>query len=155
MGFRLSPPEQFHLTIKFIGEWDEPRLVDLIEALRTLRFAAMQATLSVLEAVPSPRKPRVLAVGVEPRDELSALACRVDEALHGVGVPLERRGFRPHITTARQRAGRHAQATQVQALIERVGRLRASFRVDTLWLMHSRLSNVGAVHAGLWRWVAP
>lgn len=149
--FRPTRPEQLHLTIKFIGEWEDARLPPLIDVLRELRFDPLQAHLACVEAIPSAHQPRVLAAGVEPRDALSALAGRVDEALHAIGVPREARAFRPHITIARLRAGRRATCEQAQDLIAAVGPLRASFRVASLVLMESRLTNHGATHTELWR----
>lgn len=88
--------EKLHITTKFIGEWPEERLDELKRALGSVKAAApVDIVICGLG-----RLPRVLYALVEPNEALTALAAATERA---VGVPVEDRAYRPHITLARSR----------------------------------------------------
>ena len=64
-----SPPENLHITTKFIGEWPEDRLTELTEALGTLpsRGPFSIAVEVKLGFFPNPHAPRVFWAGVRGR----------------------------------------------------------------------------------------
>jgi len=53
--------------------------------------------------LPNPRSARMLYAGVEASEALTALAAATEQAAAGVGVAVEDRIFRPHVTLARTR----------------------------------------------------
>lgn len=150
----MVPDRQLHLTLKFIGEWEDARLTTLIDALQTVRLEPLTVHLGSLQGIPPRGRPRVIAVGVErPHDELSALAERIEEAAYAVGVPRDARPFHPHITLARVKPGSSTAATQViRRMLMSVGDRPGSFRVDRFALIQSTLDRSGATHATLWRY---
>lgn len=150
----MVPDRQLHLTLKFIGEWEDARLTTLIDALQTVRLEPLTVHLGSLQGIPPRGRPRVIAVGVErPHDELSALAERIEEAAYAVGVPRDARPFHPHITLARVKPGSSTAATQViRRMLMSVGDRPGSFRVDRFALIQSTLDRKGATHATLWRY---
>lgn len=95
---RWTARPQWHVTLRFLGEVDDPAPV----------AAALDAApLMACTAVAGPAV-RALGRGVVmvPVDGLDALAAAVAEATAGFGRPPEARAFQGHLTLARSRRGR-------------------------------------------------
>ena len=98
------PVEKLHITTKFIGEWPEERLDELKRALAAVTCPVpVEIAIRRLGWLPNPRSARMLYAGVEASDALTALAAATERAAEGVGVPVEDRIYRPHVTLARTR----------------------------------------------------
>ena len=101
------PVEKLHITTKFIGEWpDKPetRLDELTRALSAVRSSGpVEIAIRRIGWLPNPRSARMLYAGVEASEALTALAAATEQAAAGVGVAVEDRIFRPHVTLARTR----------------------------------------------------
>ena len=99
-----SPPENLHITTKFIGEWPKDRLDDLLAALRSLPpRQPIGIALQGLGWFPNTRAPKIFWAGVKADGGLAELARHTDEAVAWLGVAPERRHFSPHLTLARIR----------------------------------------------------
>ena len=101
-GARWSPPDNFHLTLRFIGEVDEALAGDIDDVLSTLRGAPFPLTLKGAGSFGG-RDAHSLWVGVAPCEPLLQLAARVEIALQRIGLKAEGRKFTPHVTLARLR----------------------------------------------------
>ena len=103
-GVRWVKPENIHLTMKFIGDYEEEKLERLEEevvkaALRSPRFTAL---LGGCGAFPSPAKARVIWVDMRKGGEEAAVAARkVDSRLGKIGIKRDSRPFRGHLTLGR------------------------------------------------------
>ena len=142
-------PDNFHLTLKFLGPVDAERLATLTETLASAAAACPSFPLEIrgLGAFPSPARPRVLWAGIEAGAAPAAmLATRLDEALATLGFAREARAFSPHVTLGRVRQP-HAQPRLAEAL----GGSRRFGRVDVarVSLMRSDLSPRGARYTEL------
>lgn len=139
-------PENFHITVKFLGGIDEARVSSVIDALRIAAAGRQAFDLEILAlgAFPSPIRPRVLWAGVtEGRAPLGALAAAVDDALVPLGFARESRPFAAHVTLARIREPRRTPALAEAlgaAASQRFGRVT----IEHLALMRSDLSPRGA-----------
>ena len=99
---KWSPPYNLHVTTKFIGEWPEPRLPELIDTLRALPgFPAFDVEIRSIGWFPNPHAPRVLWAAMTAPPALSQLAAATDEALATLGIEREKKPFSPHLTLAR------------------------------------------------------
>jgi 2'-5' RNA ligase len=99
-----SPMENLHVTTKFIGEWPEPRLDEIIEALAAVPPPGpVEIGVRGVGWFPNPQNPRVFWAGVESAPALQALARDTEQAVARLGVPVEDREFHPHLTLARRR----------------------------------------------------
>ena len=109
---RWTAPEDYHLTLHFLGDLPEEAQADLVAAAAPVAAATKPFELQLAEAgmFPHPRSPRVLWLGVKPSQTLLDLALRLREALEALGYPPEKRPLRPHITLARCRVGRGEEA---------------------------------------------
>jgi RNA 2',3'-cyclic 3'-phosphodiesterase len=140
-------PGNLHITLKFLGE-TEPRRLDRIRstladaAQGTVVFAAEVAGVGTF----SGRIPRVVWVGVrDGATPLAALARTVEDALAGVGVAKEKRGFTAHFTLGRVRSPRNLEAL-LAALRAELAEGFGTVRVDQLSLMESELNPSGSIY---------
>ena len=138
--------DNYHLTLKFLGEVEDQRTAEMSAALAaaTRGFQAFDIALAGLGAFPTPTRPRVLWAGVTgggPR--LTELAGAVDDALAAIGFPPEPRAFSAHITLARVREPRR-DAGLADALARAASLELGSSRVDRIVLMRSQPSPAGA-----------
>ena len=94
--------ENLHVTLKFLGETDAAKLPSIQTRLGSVR-GTEPITLSFhrLGFFPNERWPRVFWVGMETSVKLILLAEAIDEEMHGLGFPLEKHAFTPHLTLAR------------------------------------------------------
>jgi RNA 2',3'-cyclic 3'-phosphodiesterase len=96
--------EKLHITTKFIGEWPESRIEEMQRALAGVGSAGViRIAVRGMGWFPNPKNPRVLWAGVEAGPELAMLARATEQAVHALGVEIEKRKYSPHLTLARIR----------------------------------------------------
>jgi 2'-5' RNA ligase len=102
---RWVPPENLHLTLRFIGE--TPRYVaeELDLALAALRGRGFDLTLCGVGTTEKSGRTGALWAGVERNPALAHLQAKIETALQRAGLAPERRRFMPHVTIARLNAG--------------------------------------------------
>jgi len=143
-GARWVEPEQVHLTIRFIGEVEEPVFEEIRDGLGSVRAAPFEVALRGVGHFPPRGQPRVLWAGVEPSAGLKLLRQRIDSVLARVGLEPERRKFAPHVTLARLRG---TPTRAVASFLATHGLFQAGpMLVDRFWLYSSQLSPRHAVH---------
>ena len=99
-------PEQYHFTLKFLGEVPESRVAEIKETLRdAVRGTnAFSVTLQGLGSFPPAGAPRLLWVGVQQGSEpLGALASVVDAACQPFTGGAARHAYKAHVTIGRVR----------------------------------------------------
>ncbi len=143
--------DQVHLTLKFIGEMPAVRVDEVSEALEevAVRFRPFPLRFGPIGAFPSPRRPRVVWLGVELTPELRFIKDDLERRLGELGVQREQRPYQPHVTLGR--APREAEAGEFRRLEEIARNLAVidEYRVTHLDLMRSQLLASGAVHTRL------
>lgn len=104
-SYRCIPEENFHITVKFLGDVEPPVLRLLTESLgqRAQRAKVLDFTIDTLSAFPSAASSRVIWAGGEPTTGLLELAQEVEQAAVDLGLPEETRPFTPHITLLKLR----------------------------------------------------
>ena len=143
-GARWVPAEQLHLTLRFIGDADETRFQAIRERLGRITAKQFPMALQGTGCFPSPKRPRILWVGVEAGEPLTHLQRQVEEALVALGITPEDRPFSPHITLARLKEPR---TSEVIAFNATHGTLHsAPWTVDAFYLYSSTLTSQGASH---------
>jgi RNA 2',3'-cyclic 3'-phosphodiesterase len=96
---RWSRIENLHITTKFIGDWDEHRLPELITELSTVKAAAIPVRVDGVGWFPNPHHPSALfAVAA---GEFGGLVSETNAACERLGIQPETRPFKPHVTLAR------------------------------------------------------
>lgn len=97
-----SPVENLHITTKFIGEWPEPGLEEMKRTLAEIPLpSGLEIEVRGLGWFPNARHSRVFWAGIEGGQPLQALAQITEQAVAGLGVPVEQRPYSPHLTLAR------------------------------------------------------
>ena len=98
---RWLPPEQFHLTLRFIGEVDGGTFADVADGLSEVACPPFSLRLGGVGHFPPRGRPRVLWVGIRVDDALSRLHGQIESRLRLLGIAPEGRKFAPHVTLAR------------------------------------------------------
>lgn len=144
---RPVPEDQFHLTLKFIGEVNEDLGEDIAASLEEIRYPPLTISLGGLGLFPPRGVPKVLWLGVQPVEGLTLLHNRIENLLYHRGISREGRKFSPHITLARLR----------NCPTDRLGLFLAGnnlistppFTITDFHLYRSSLSPKGAIHTRL------
>jgi len=141
---RWTPPEQYHITLRFIGEVDADTAARYDDALSDITAPPAACTPYGLDVLPSRRNPSVLIVGLERTDALLSLYQAVSNALEATGLDSESRTYRPHVTLAR--LDDCAPETVHRYLQEQDAGELPSFTAQAFHLYESTLTQNGAVH---------
>lgn len=95
--------DNFHLTLRFIGEIELEELEKLKTAVdrAALHSNNFQLILNKLGQFPRGRK-QIIWVGIQPNEELNQLYNNLAAAMERQGYPPEEKTYVPHITLGRQ-----------------------------------------------------
>lgn len=147
LSARWTDPEQFHVTLRFIGDVSEAEATRYEKSLADVDAPPVQCVPqqpSGLDVLPSRRSPRVLMLGLERTDSMMALYDAVSDALESEGLDPEDRKFRPHVTLGRLD---NPDPDAVHAFLRRhEDRSFPSFEADRFVLYESTLTPAGADH---------
>jgi 2'-5' RNA ligase len=100
---RWVKPDNLHITLKFFGETPEHHIPARIVALREAAKNIPPFSFSIQDmgVFGSSYKPKALWFGIEPKEEITALAGNIFEQLSRLGIEADRQNFVPHLTIAR------------------------------------------------------
>src|SRR6266508_1435690 len=100
---RLVPPQNWHFTLRFLGDTDPAMRDAVAAALRTAKLGRQfSIRFSGLGAFPRPKRARIIWLGVNGgASQLTALAETVESTVRHAGFPAEQRPFKPHLTLSR------------------------------------------------------
>jgi len=143
-GARWTPPEQTHLTLRFIGEVDGSVFRQIKDSLGDIRSEPFILKPKGLGFFPPRRSPRVLWIGTEHCEPLLLLRNRVESNLVKAGIRPEGRKFSPHITIAR--LSEPSLPRTIQFLASHNMFETAPLQVDEIHLYSSHLTAKGAIH---------
>lgn len=143
---RWVHPRNMHLTLKYIGEWDESRLDQITGALGQVRIRQkFKVPLAGLDFFPRGPSPRVFWVTAENTPPLRQLASSVDTHLARLGIAPEVRPYMPHLTLGRLQG--HVDLTELHEAIEELpSREFGSLDPDHFVLYGSTLTPDGPIH---------
>ena len=139
------PEDRLHLTLKFLGEQPETFVAPLqakMEAVAS-RHWPVPMRLRGVGAFPNLRRPRVVWVGIAPAPKLELLQHDIEEGCAALGVEVEGKPFRPHLTIGRLRGTEDRDTVRELARAARRIRLRADTVVSSIGLVHSTLTPAG------------
>ncbi|PZQ96798.1 MAG: RNA 2',3'-cyclic phosphodiesterase [Cereibacter sphaeroides] len=121
---RKEPPENFHITLAFLGEQPERSLEDAHEALMELRQPAFAVRLEGLGLFGGDR-PRVAYAAVTQDEPLMRLQRKVETIARRAGIEVEARRFIPHVTLGRFRPPGIEETMRLERAISSSGDFRA------------------------------
>lgn len=136
------PPENMHVTLRFVGEVDDGRAEDVDAALAAIDARAFPLILGGIGCFERGRYVHAVWAGVDGGDILERLYEKIESAIVRAGFEPEHRKFKPHITLARlkktpaRRVGDFIQAHEAF--------LAGPFPADRFTLFRSHLGREGA-----------
>lgn len=93
---RRVPPQNYHVTLKFLGNVDEAAVPQLLAQVAALEGGEVTVPVVSIGGFPGPGRARLVAAELEPHPLLTAWHGRLAAELGA-----EERDFRPHVTVAR------------------------------------------------------
>jgi len=100
-GARWVAPQNYHVTLRFIGEAPAWRADEIDQALSSVQARGFPMTLSGVGTFERAGRAVSLWVGVERTPSLVHLQGKIETALQRIGYEPERRRFSPHVSLAR------------------------------------------------------
>ena len=104
-GARWIDVENYHITLRFIGDVDGPTADELIHALDRVERPEFNLSLTGLGSFGS-KKPHSIWAGVSASPELLALQAEIERICQRLSLRPDPRKFTPHVTLARLRGVR-------------------------------------------------
>jgi 2'-5' RNA ligase len=141
---RPVPVEQMHLTLKFIGEVEGSRLLDIQGVLSEISRPQFTIGLHGVGTFPPRGTPRILWAGVHPLENLMALRQTIEGRLAEIAIRREKQKYSPHLTLARLN---NSPLKHLQQFLAGNAFLRTpQFTVAAFDLFKSQLTSSGAKH---------
>ncbi len=140
-------PENFHLTLKFLGKTPEDKLPVIRTTLQQVaeQTEAFSMKMAGTGIFGSAYKPRVIWFGVENDTPIHQLGEKVLNNLNKAGFPRDRQNFVPHLTIGRINRIEHKKLFQEAIATHRHDFLQ-EFQVNKIILYESLLKPSGVVY---------
>ena len=143
-GARWVEPDQMHLTLAFLGEQPNDVYREVCDSLEDLEFAPFELRFQSVNYFGSKKAPRALWADVYSSPELMTLQKKVSKHCRALGIKIESRRFRPHLTLARLNSTSFVDlARSLEALYLAQ---TDPFWIDSFQLFSSKLHPNGAVY---------
>ncbi len=143
-GARWVRPENFHLSLRFIGDIEEGVAEDVDSAIGAVAAPAFSLEPRGVGVFGKTSKARALWAGIAPNPALLHLQAKVEAAIARAGLAVETRRFSPHITVARLK---RAPTGRVEQFVADHADFHAEpFPVEQFYLYSSFLSSAGAIY---------
>lgn len=139
-SLRWVKPKSMHLTLHFLGDQDEARVQEIIQAIESLGQEFDPCTVKTGDwgAFPNLQNPRVIFFTLTDSDVLINLQKRLGRELEKIGLDIDKRAWQTHITVARNKDARKPLNLDLPQLPE------LSWEVNSFELMQSNLLPDGA-----------
>ncbi len=149
---RWVPPENIHITLKFLGDTEKEKLEKLKELLakEITQTPSFEISVKNLSVFPNISRPSVVWIGVENNGKLSTLHQRVQAAASQIGSVPEKRRFSAHLTLGRvTRKGYNKRVrSQIRKTLEESAKYDfGKVLVDTIHIFQSKLTPRGAKYS--------
>lgn len=143
---RRVAPENWHLTLRFLGDTDAATGRRLVETMREIALGPPFAMeFGGLGAFPRALRAQTLWLGVQSGiPELRALAAVVEQAVTAAGFARDDRPFAAHLTLSRLRP-----PADVRAVFAAVPATMLTLPVDHVLLVQSHLGRAGPTYVEL------
>jgi len=144
-GVRWLAPDQFHLTLAFLGNVVAAAEEKLCAKLRAIQFASFFLPLHGVGCFPTRGRPKIIWVGVgRGHPHLFQLHKRVTDAALAAGIETDLRPWRPHVTLARCEK---VSAASIRPFLRAEGDFDAGLvPIDSFQLKSSLLTPAGSIH---------
>lgn len=150
---RWTPPENMHLTLKFLGNVPAAH-IGFLKQMTTqaaVQVSPFDLTISGLGSFPNPKRIRVLWAGIHAGSELTRLQRGIEAGAANLGREKDERPFSPHLTVARVRQGMDENSLRTvrnAVATFQLGRIGTA-RVESVHLYRSDLHTDGSTYTKL------
>ena len=134
-GARWIDPQNYHLTLRFVGDIDGRTASEIAAILDKVRRRPFDLRIDGIGSLGS-RRPHSIVATIAPSRELTELQAEQERLMQKLGLPPEQRKYTPHVTLARIRGVSERQIADYLSL--RGGLLIPPFSVDRFVLFSSR-----------------
>ncbi len=142
---RWVPPDNMHLTLRFIGEVDGVACDDVAMALATIRAPRFRLELAGVGHFGGGNRVRALWAGVAREPALLYLRDKVESAVVRAGVAPDGQKFTPHVTLGR---GKGAPVRRLEHFLAEHSLFRsAPFEVERFVLFSSFRAHTHAIYS--------
>jgi RNA 2',3'-cyclic 3'-phosphodiesterase len=136
-GARWIDPENYHVTLRFIGDVDDVIAHEVASLLGRVRRQSFELRVEDLKSFGG-RKPRAVVATLGPGQAVIELQAEHERLMQRVGLEPEGRKYIPHVTLARLRESSNRQVADYLAL--RAPFRSPAFKVSRFVLFSSRNS---------------
>ena len=100
-GVRLVPEQKMHVTLVFIGEVNGDKIAGIKKAMDNADHDSFPFSVNGIGAFSLRRPDAVFAKVTEEKGQIDALHRQLAEGICRLGIDMDKRAYRPHITLAR------------------------------------------------------
>ncbi len=137
-GARWVAPENYHLTLRFIGDIDDTLAVEIADLLDKVERPAFDLQIDGLDSFGG-NKPRAVVAAVPVVTQLVELQADHERIMQRIGLQPERK-YKPHVTLARLR---DTSSRQVAEFLSTRQPFRSSSFPVSRFVLYSSRSSVG------------
>ncbi len=142
--------KKIHITLKFLGEIDENKIVEIEDAIQKVasQYRPFQLSVEGWGGFPNLHKPRVFWTGIQQgKEHLITIAKDLETYLEPLGFEREKRSFSPHITIGRVKSlsGIH----KLTETMEKQQFQKTAFEVKQIEFIKSELTPRGPVYTSI------
>ena len=143
-------PQQIHLTLVFLGWTDSSLRARIEEVIQEVseRSSPFSINVNGLGVFPPLRSPKVVWAGIPEETPLMKLQQDLTDRIGSLGIPLEKRPYRPHLTLGRVREGFASDPFTRWITQEKEVQI-GQCTVSQVVLMESQLRPAGSVYESL------
>jgi 2'-5' RNA ligase len=151
VSVRWTPPENYHITVTFLGETPDENIPELKKTLEQVctQFASFDLKIEDISGFSNEHDARVIYLGVQNKRYLNEFKQALDQALeqNNLLTHVDKRGFVPHLTIGRLRNPK-----SIKDLISPLKRKSfGKLKVTEIVLYESKLEGVYPVYTPVFR----
>ncbi len=151
---RSIPKENYHITIKFLGNIDEAQINNIIGFISEVKTEEFEFILDSCGYF-NRRNPKVLWLSFKDKVfKFNRFALEIINKLEEYGFKKEYKEFKPHITIARLKLRSNSERNKVEKVIENINldiMKVKEFKATHIGLYKSELTGSGAVYTLLYK----
>lgn len=146
-NYKWEPEDKFHLTLKFIGEFRDNNIDELIKFINFIEdYPEVNFYFNKLGLFFRNNIPTILWIGMQVDDYLQTLVLKIEKSLEKFNVLPEKRIFKPHITLLR------IKENMDQNFVNKVTNYKIQpnkFCSNEIALIKSKLTPTGSIYTDL------